>query len=363
MDRKREIFEKVLALVRNELWEEPLACSIVKEDVRDILQVAKEQMVSGLVANSIIRNHLPIGDDLTLEVCAIQQLHEKKGREMNAEVAQFAGFLNRRNLQYVIMKGQTMAVLYPNPLMRSTGDIDFYCPKECFEEAKNEIEERLHIAMGAWDDTKHLQFNWGGLEYEMHSSLTVFGSRKHQSYWESTIDDKALSGKSAINGNEVKVLEPTINAAFLFVHAFSHFIEEGVRLKQLCDWAVFLHNMRDEIDRDYLRTLLEGIGHKKAFSIFGSWAIDKLGMPQNDFPLPHDSEKWIEKLTNSFLSLSNSENEGVRDAGGKAGLFLLLKRTRWVFRQAYVFYQLAPREVFGRCFEMAGRQIRLRLTH
>lgn len=363
MDRKREIFEKVLALVRNELWDEPLACSILKEDVTDVLKIAKEQMVSGLVANAIVRNQLPIGEDLTLEVMGILKLHEKKGKEMNAEVAQFAGFLNRRNLQYVIMKGQTMATLYPHPLMRSTGDIDFYCPKESFEKTKSEIEERLHITMGAWDDTKHQEFNWEGLEYEMHSNLTVFGSRKHQRYWDSMIGDKALSGTTIINGNEVKVLEPTINAAFLFVHVFSHFIEEGFRLKQLCDWAVFLHKKKNDIDRVFLDSILEGIGHKKAYAVLGNWVISNIGLPKDDFPIRvNDEGGWSEKLTNSFFSLSYNEDKGKREAGGKANFVLLLKRTRWVLRQTCKFYKLAPREVFGRCLEMATRQVRLRFT-
>ena len=350
-------------MVRNELWGEPLACTIVKEDVRDILQVAKEQMVSGLVANAIIRNQLPIGDDLTMEVLGIQKLHEKKGKEMNAEVALFAGFLNRRNLQYVIMKGQTMAALYPNPLMRSTGDIDFYCPKESFEKTKREIEERLQIEMGAWDDTKHLQYRWEGVEYEMHSSLTVFGSRKHQRYWDSVINEDSLAETISINGEKISVLNSTINAVFLFVHCFSHFTEEGVRLKQLCDWAIFLHCKKKDINKELLNNILEGIGHIKAYTIFGSWVIANLGLSEDDFPISFYAKdrKWIDKLTNSFFSLSSNENEGTREIGGKANLALLLKRTKWVLRQTYNFYKLAPREVIGRCFEMAGRQVRLRL--
>ena len=117
------------------------------DDIDGILAMAEEQGVSGLVANAIIGSNLPIGDVKTVDVCTVTRLHELKCRDMNKMVARFAGFLNRRELKYVVMKGQTMATLYPHPLMRSCGDIDFYCPKESFKEAKEAIEERLNLEM------------------------------------------------------------------------------------------------------------------------------------------------------------------------------------------------------------------------
>lgn len=365
MDRKREIFEKVLALVRNELWEEPLACSIVKEDVRDILQVAKEQMVSGLVANSIIRNHLPIGDDLTLEVCAIQQLHEKKGREMNAEVAQFAGFLNRRNLQYVIMKGQTMAVLYPNPLMRSTGDIDFYCPKESFESTQKEIEKRLGIVMKHNGSERHDTFDIEGYTFEMHSDLTIFSAPSHQRYWNSFIDEELKDNplQLPISNEPVSVLPPTINALYIFVHLFVHFIEGGLGLKQLCDWAMVLHHYRNEIDVTNLDKHVNQLGIKNAFCGVGAWLVDYLGLPETIFPLPlsEKDRKWKNRIHLNIVANRGSVLELDEKVGHRVSISHSIGTGFFVVGQIIRFLPLAPKELLWRFPSMAVWSFRKRM--
>ena len=134
-------FDKILFLLRNELWQEPLSASLTLDDFDEVIGLSKEQCVSGLVANAIIRNHLPIGDDLTMRVCAIQDMHQKKNQAMNAEVVLFSTFLCKRKLSHHIMKGQTLSVLYPHPLMRSYGDIDFYCPPASYQQVQQTIEE------------------------------------------------------------------------------------------------------------------------------------------------------------------------------------------------------------------------------
>ena len=360
-DPKMTTFEKVLSLLRCELWGEPLACEIAADDIDGILAMAEEQGVSGLVANAIISSNLPIGEVKTVDVCTVQRLHELKCRDMNKMVARFAGFLNRRELKYVVMKGQTMAALYPHPLMRSCGDIDFYCPEDSFEDTKKVIEERLQVTIDAWDDTKHLEFKQGDVVFEMHSALTVFGSRKHQRYWDEMIKDEKMDTVVMIDGVEVHSLSPTIYALYLFVHLFGHFIMEGVSLKQLCDIAVFLHEKRSVIDKEKLNGFLEGLGLKKAYLCWGQWTIKNLSLPASDFPFDVSSVsgKWNKKFTDSLQMHRLSKTES-RAPGGIASKKVLLKRAGWVLQQVARFYELAPREVFCRMIEMTVRQVRLR---
>lgn len=364
MDRKREIFEKVLALVRNELWDEPLTCSIAKEDVADILIIAREQMVSGLVANAIVRNQLPIGEDLTLEVMGILKLHEKKGREMNAEVAQFAGFLNRRNLQYVIMKGQTMAVLYPNPLMRSTGDIDFYCPKESFESTQKEIEKRLGIVMKHASSKKHDNFEIEGFSFEMHSDITDFGYWGYQRYWDTYINKEVNddSVEVLIGEEKVKTLSPTMDALYIFLHAFYHLIlnGNGMGLKQYCDWCMVMSNLYDKIDFERLKVHLDHLGLWKAYLAIAAFCVGKLGLAENyvHFPLTKDGRKWADKIIDNFLEI-RIISENVYSSGGS--LKHSFATFRVVLKQVSVYFSLAPKELMFRIPEMAVWSFRKRM--
>lgn len=354
-------FESVLALLRNELWGKRLTCEVTADDVDLILATAEELGVSGLVANAILTNEVAMGAMKTVDVCTERRLHELKNREMNRKVARFAGFLNRRNLRYVIMKGQTMAVLYPHPELRSCGDIDFFCPEDSFIQVKTAIEERLKTPITAWDDTKHLQFKQGEIVFEMHSQLTVFGSRRHQRFWDGMMKDEPMDTVVMIDGVEVHTLSPTVNAVYLFVHLFGHFIMEGIGLKPLCDYVLFLHERKADIDRERFLVYLKGLGIEKAFAIWGRWMVEHLGLPKDDLPIDVDNVKrnWDKKLSRSIEDHS-LKKQYKRAEGGKAGFQVLMQRCGWVVSQVCKFYKMAPREVFCRMMEMAGRQVRLR---
>lgn len=357
MKPNKVIFEKVLALVRSELWQKPLTCAISAEEVEEILKVAKEQGVSGLVANAIVNNQLPIGEDLTLEVCAVQRLHEKKNREMNAEIAQFAGFLNRRNLGYVVMKGQTMAALYPNPLMRSSGDIDFYCPKVSFEAVQKTIEERLGIVMKHDESEMHDTFRINGIEFEMHRRMTVFAYSKHDDYWKRIIEKEisVFSSEITINGEKVMTLSPTMNAVFIFVHLFRHFSTEGEGLRHFCDWALVLHREKEHIDVCELERNLKGIGHLKAYKVFGSWLVHVLGLPQDDFPfdLEDVDSKWIPLFTKNIMKMGNLGKVDKQNAKGIDNLSTFV-----AIKQAAKFFSLSPCEILSRIPKMIAYSIK-----
>ena len=357
MSRREEIFYKVLALVRNELWGEALTCEIASEEVEDILKMAREQAVSGLVANAIVRNHLPIGEDLTMEVCAIQKMHEKKNADMNAELALFAGFLNRRDLKYVIMKGQTMGALYPNPAMRSTGDIDFYCPEESFAKAQQAIEERLNIVMKHNASKKHDNFKINGYSFEMHSDITDFGYWGYQKYWDSFIDEEIKRSPTvvSINGENIKTLSPTLNALYIFLHAFYHLILNGnnMGLKQYCDWCMVMHCQHQDIDFEILKEHLKGLGLEKAFYAIGAFCVEMLWLKEQDlyFKIPIEYKTWPQKIVSNFhetkrLSEKVYKSKGVSFQHSMATLIIVAKQVR-------TYFSLAPIELFFRIPEMA----------
>ena len=365
MNPQKEIFEKVLALVRSELWGEPLTCEISAEETPAILTMAKEQAVVGLVANAIIRNHLPIGEDLTMEVCALQKMLEQNNRKMNVEVARFAGFLNRRNLDFVIMKGQTMAALYPDPMARNSGDIDFYCPKNSFEAVQQAIEERLGIVMKHNGSERHDTFKIDGYSFEMHSDLTIFNSPSHQKYWERFIEDnfKAKAHHVVIEGEAVPILSPTIDAVFIFAHLMGHFMETGLGMKQLCDWAMVLYRHRDEIDKKRLDDCLTGIGLKKAYLCMGAWLVDKLGFPEKDFPFPLERKhrSWVAPLHENLMKMRAEGIDLDDKVGHRVSFMHSLGTAMIVVKQTLRFLPLAPKEMLWRFPAMTIWSVKKRL--
>lgn len=368
---RKSTFEQVLALVRNELWNQPLGAPIPTSDIEEILQCAKQQAVSGLVANAIIRNQLPIGDDLTMNVCAIQKAHERNNININTEVAKFSAFLDRRNLDYAIIKGQAMATLYPDPLARTPGDIDFYCPKHAFKQVHEVIQERLGIKIVGNKSKKHDNFEIDGFSFEMHSDMTDFGYWGYQKYWDGFFDKELQETPATvdIDGQAVKTLPPTLNALYIFIHAFYHLIlnGNGLGLKQYCDWCLVMHNLHDQIDFPRLDQHLSHLGMKKAYMAVAAFCVQKLGLSpcdvfcdsQTSNDLLSTSE-WPERMLDNFLEIRQF-SEKVRVSGG-VSLRHSLSTSAVVAKQVKTYFSLAPLELIFRIPEMAAWSFKKRFV-
>ena len=356
-------FDKILALLRNELWQEPLPADLTLDDFSEAVQLSKEQLVSALVANAVIRNQLPIGDDMTMRVCAIQEMHQKKNEAMDEEVSLFSEFLNKRNLKYVIMKGQTLSVYYPNPRMRSYGDIDFYCPPESYQHTQQVIEEKLGITMIHDRSEIHDNFKIEGFDFEMHSALTRLSYPHHQRQWEMLVAEELNQHIPVmmLHGRKVSILPPTLNAVFIFSHLMEHFVEKVLTLKQLCDWAMVLYACRDEIDRERLEQYLERIGLKKAFRAMGAWLIQRLGFPQEVFPLTLTAKdfRWVSRLDEDLLYWIERKRE-MQKKKHKSSLHHSMRTAGIVARQSLRFFWMAPTEMLWRIPDMASWSVRKR---
>lgn len=88
-----------------------------------------------------------------------------------------------------------------------------------------------------------------------------------------------------MNGAEVLLPPVRFDTLFLFSHLHNHFINGGVGLRQLCDWTMYLHTFRDDIDRSALDEDLKCFNLKRQWQVMGNILVHNLGLPEDEFPL------------------------------------------------------------------------------
>ena len=227
------------ALLRDALWrhKEDLPQSLNPTLLGEIMRMAEEQTVTGLVADAIIHNSINIGKTAPIKLLALSQQIKATNINLNKEIAEFVSLMNSNNEDYIIVKGQTVAALYREPYTRMSGDIDFYVKD--YKETTEILNKEWHVSLPEKLIDKEASFTHNNALYEIHRSLVEFGCKKHQRYWEELMTSSPYL--IDIDGAKVKTLEPTIYAVYVFLHLFFHFIREGVGLRQLCDWAMVLH--------------------------------------------------------------------------------------------------------------------------
>ena len=174
-----------------------------------------------------------------------------------------------------------MGSYYPNPAVRISGDIDYYCNAKNFSLSQSTIEQEWGIKSDRKVSKKHIHFRYEDITYEGHFILADLYNKKRNSYFQNLLDgDKGTTVR--IGDYPVKTLSPTLHVLYVFIHLYHHLLALGVGLRQFCDMAVMLHYSKDDIDMDVLCEHLQTLGMVRAYRACGSILVDYLGLPEKE---------------------------------------------------------------------------------
>ena len=362
-------------LLRGELWGTELSFSQLSHtEFEELMEMAGEQTVTGLVGDCLIKNNIKLEREDALGLYVKMKAIEKANARVNENLVSFVNFMERKGIDYIIVKGQVAGSFYPNPNARMSGDVDLYFVGENYEKIKGLVEQRLGKQLSKLSDGKHVEFDVNGVIFELHDKLTRLATRKHQAYWDQMIDNAILEGTDTvmINGKEIKTLSATYNAMYIFVHLFYHMTASGVGLRQLCDWAMILNRThpnppclgrefdtaesnnkksslnREDIGGSSISGPLKELGYLKAYKAMGAFLVEYLGLPEEHFPfaLTEKDRKWVETIKKNILKRGNFGRTGRKVKN--LGVLHSMETGYLNMAQTLTFYRLAPKEVLLR---------------
>ncbi|MGN0035945.1 MAG: nucleotidyltransferase family protein [Bacteroidaceae bacterium] len=277
-----------LALLRVGLWQQPVDESCFADASPDwaaLFRMAADQTVSGLVYDGInaLPPHLYPPTEWVMRWCASAVRIEQANERVDRALAALSAFYCERGIRPVLLKGQGVARLYPEPGHRQCGDIDFYLGAH-YGRAKQLLQAE-GFRLGS-EGEKHVDYVCGGVAVENHRYAAVLyhpgRNRRFQRWADAWLSEKGTSCR--IKDEEVTLPPPGFNAVYLLVHALLHFIPEGIGLRQVCDWARLLYVCRESIDRERLCREVRALGLEEAFVTFGYVAVRHLGLPPECVP-------------------------------------------------------------------------------
>ena len=370
-------------ILRSELWGTSLSFSqLSHNEFEELMEMAGEQTVTGLVGDSLIKNGVKLEREDALGLYAKMKAIEKANARVNENLVSFVNFMERKEIDYIIVKGQVAGSLYPNPNARMSGDVDLYFVGDNYTKIKGLVEQRLGKQLSKLSDGKHVEFEVNGVIFELHNKLSRLATRKHQEYWDQMIDNAILKGTDTvnINGKDIKTLSATYNAMYIFVHLFYHMTASGVGLRQLCDWAMVLNrthpnppclgretkdppqpsllregvntaesnNIKSSLNREDLGGSLKKLGYFKAYKAMGAFLVEYLGLPEEQFPFALDKKdrKWVETIKKNILKRGNFGRSGRKVKN--IGVLHSIETGYLNMVQTLTFYRLAPKEVLLR---------------
>ena len=307
MDNRTGLF---CSLLKAGLWNETLDIRLDKDEFKSVWNDATRQVTRGLIASALVSsNAVPpkVVDRLQDHLLKIAGENLKMGNVL----AQSVEALRREGIDPVLLKGHGVASFYKVPMLRESGDIDLYVGQVNYRKAFDTLVAMTEApeSFEFEEHSKHSHVEINGITVELHRFCEVLPRR-----YDRFFQDVALKGLSTgldhVTYEDITVStpEPTFNAFFLFNHLWRHFVTEGVGLRQVCDWTMFLHAKAGEIDRSRLESILRSLDLLKAWQVFGRVAVDVLGLPSEE--MPFDEPSYSSKVPGLVAMMIKEGNFG-----------------------------------------------------
>ena len=307
--------ETLFQILRNAFFQEPLQMSALSHpDFISLMELASKQTVEGLLAEVLMRENVQLDRGDAIYLFSRARMIESLNGQVTHGLLRLQDLLNAQDIRCLIFKGQTLAQLYPHPLTRTPGDIDFYCEKKDFQNAVKLIEDSWSLKINVGESAKHREFVYQDVHYELHFNILKFNNNRIQRYWDHLLNTEK-NDIITIEQADVRVLNPTLNTLYTFLHLYDHLVELGVGLRQICDWCRCLHNTSKEMDLIKLEWNLNRFDLLSAWKVFGCASVLYLGLHKEG--MPFYEEKYEDKAESVMKIIMKEGNFGINSNRSK----------------------------------------------
>ena len=218
--------------------------SLKEADWMELYRIAQKQCLVGVLFDGIKKlpaEHVGMKKELLLQWMAESQMLEKANVRLNDAAIQVSEWFRKKGFRTCILKGQGNALLYPNGLHRTPGDIDIWVEGG----DKRVISFVRSISTHEKACYHHIEFpSYKGVEVEVHYRpsflLCFWHNRKLQKYYERVKEDQF--SHRVMLGEQGEIAIPTVefNLIFQLTHIYAHLMNEGIGLRQLLDYYYVL---------------------------------------------------------------------------------------------------------------------------
>ena len=279
-----------LELLKSAIWNHDVQIIVHSEDLQSIIQLSAFQGTGPLVFDQLLKlKDVEIPAALRMQMKQQCLMSMKQQNAMMPILNQAWTALEEADIHPVLLKGLALAQYYPQPHLRQWGDVDLYVGQEDYHKScgilRGTFPEAEHPDQ-EYEDNKHYNFIFPNALLEMHRISMAFAHPQDRKYYEG-LEVQYLTKDGPIfeiDGLKITTPEETFNVFFTFLHAWHHFLESGMNMKQVCDIAVLLHAKRETIDRERLKEMLMKLHLMEIWQLLMYIIAHYLGLAQEECP-------------------------------------------------------------------------------
>ena len=254
-----DTIELFFALIRCGIGKEnSLPYSPAPEEWRNLFEMAKKQTLVGITFAGIEK--LPEEQrppkNVLLQWYTLSENIKNTNIDLNKKVNIVSQKFKAEGFSNCILKGQGIALLYPNPLLRTPGDIDIWLAgesKKIISYVKNIIPECSptyhHVDFPISKDVDieiHYRPSW------MCNPIT---NKKIQQFY---TEQANIQFAEATDAKDFPVPGIAFNRIFILHHIYRHLFSEGIGIRQVLDYYFVMQQQMTKDDKAvYVKQLKE----------------------------------------------------------------------------------------------------------
>ena len=193
---------------------------------------------------------------------------------MDVEREAIQDFFEKNNIWYMLLKGMVIRKYYPAPELREMADNDILFDNKYSKEVYDFMTARGYKSddynKGYHDEyLKPPAYN-----FEMHRQLV--SSKERPKWYEYYKDVKSILINDANGKNQFYFSDNDFYVYFI-VHTYKHFLNSGMGLRTVLDVYLYLNNLQDKLDFDYIEEQLKKLDAYDFEQTFRSLAFKMFG--------------------------------------------------------------------------------------
>lgn len=305
-----------------------------------IITIAHKQCVPALVGEVILslpKEALP-ERQLYLKLALIVEATKASNQHQRHCLHRLRASYEAEGLPFVLLKGQSLALYYPESDLRAVGDIDVYLYRPGDYERANAWAQRQGyplIGMALYEQPYRME----DMIIENHLYITYFGRKKYDSYFSRIMDEVIHHDafeRIKIDGQTYLSLPRELNAVYIFQHILHHFAYLGIAFRQVCDWIYYLQRHREQMDVELFGRYAQELDLMRPMQIFALMAVKYLGIEAKIFPFGLSQEDHLADVV--LREIFDGGNFGFEAFRGKS--FHNIWQRRW-----YMFHRTVIRSL------------------
>jgi len=278
---------------------------------KDVAQMAVKQSVLGILFTAVetLPEEQRPYNDLYIDMYKWVDTIEQRNEHMNKLTASVSNRFRKDGFPNCILKGQGVALLYPKPLRRHSGDVDVWLKGK----RKDIIKYVKKIPGAEKPGYLHAGFKLNKKDIiEVHFrpsfSYNYIINRRLQKWFDEQQDEQNKH-IVAIPNTEYKIPVPTLefNVIFILHHIYRHFFYEGIGIRQLIDYFYVIKacdTLEESVKNRITHSLSQFGLDKFSRSIF--WILRELfGMNTDNYFMVDCDEIGGTQVLNEILITGN----------------------------------------------------------